>query len=428
MSRLADSFKEERMSDEPVPSCLATDLLAQAQNAIEAELPSDRVHFKEAAKSDRVSKFAIAQEIPGSAENRLPLGSLYQEGFRRHIENLRTCAQPLSGRASGRGSVLSCTAATAGDSSGDTGGLIARANTSDQTATDEIAHGLFQDLLNSDMMEQHPPVSQPQFPSSVRPSPVPLDSTFAHGLPPYIPALLPQQMQPPSTPITSHPASEYVTIRDYRTGVLFPNSYLNLIRESVDPTFSHENWGDNYYFADASPLMYIEDVGSNPNLQTEKEPLHWGLQVQAMAIPWRPEEDIWKSLERTMDRLSGGNGKRERPTPSRQEKGQDLRPLTARTERRQPPPLHHQPSTQEPEQMHLPKTTHGFEWPPLVAPGPLSLPIGIPPLAESDARSDVAVTMKHPPAATRGDVSASQDDKIEMCVATAEPEDCSMGE
>jgi hypothetical protein len=91
MSRLADSFKEERMSDEPVPSCLATDLLAQAQNAIEAELPSDRVHFKEAAKSDRVSK------LPKRFQGQQRIDFLLAHYTKRVLEDIsRTCEPALS--------------------------------------------------------------------------------------------------------------------------------------------------------------------------------------------------------------------------------------------------------------------------------------------------------------------------------------------
>ena len=426
ISRLADPLIEERMNDEPFPNCPAIDLSAQAQNAIEADSPSDRVNIKAAAESDPVTKLAVAQHGPESADIRLSLDASHQQGFGRQVEDLRINAQPLSYRASGRGSVLSCAAASAGDSSGDTEGLIARSRTGEQTATDEIDHDLFQDLLSSDMLEQHPPISPPQFPSSVRSSPVQLDSTFAHGLPSYIPALLPQQMQPPSSPITSHPPFENGTIRDYRTGFAFPNSYLNRLRDSVDPTFSNENWGDNYYFSDASPFTYIEDLKSNPHLQTEKEPLRWGLQVQAMDIPWRPEEDIWKSLQRTMDRLSGGIGERELPSSSQQKKDQEIRPTTSHTERRRPSPLDPEISAQAPEPMNFPRPTQGIEWPPLVAPGPLPIRIGTLPLAESATTSDVAVNVDCSDVATRGDASDREDDETEMCADTAEPEDCSV--
>jgi hypothetical protein len=425
---LADPSKEERMSDEPFPNCPAIDLSAEAQNVREATSPSDGVDINEAARSDPFFKLAIAQHSPESADIRLPLDASYQKGYEKHIEDLRIKAEPLSCHASGRGSILSCAAATVGDSSDDTEGLIERPRTSDQTAKDEIDHDLFQNLLDSDMLDQHSPVSQPQFPLSAGSSPVQLDSAFSHRLPSYIPALLPQQMQPPSTPITSHPSPGYGTIKDYRTGVAFPNRYLDQIRDSVDPNFSNENWGDEYYFGDATPFTYIEDVDSNPHLQTEKEPLHWGMQVRAMAIPWRPEEDIWKSLERAMDRLSGGNGERKLSFPSQQGKRRGIQPITTRNKRHRPSRLDLESRAQAPEQLNFPKPRRVIEWPPLVAPGPPPLPIGTLPLAESATKSEMEVCVERSDVATRGDASLRHDGDTEMGAATAEPEDCSMGE
>jgi hypothetical protein len=282
------------------------------------------------------------------------------------------------------------------------------------------------------MLNQLSPISQPQRPASQKSSSAQLDFTFSPRLPSYIPALLPQQMQPPSTPATSYPPSEYEIIRDYKTGSAFPNRYLNRLRDSVDPTFSNHNWGDEYYFSDATPFTYIEDTISKPHLPAYTPALHWGLKRRADAVPLRPEDDMWKSYQRTMDRLVRGDGERKHPSPSLQEMEQNTRSSPIHTERHRPLPLNLEPSVQAQEMMDFPGPTQGMQWPSLIAPAPHPFRIGTALLAISSTRSEMAADVVRSDSALRsdiatvGDASLHQEDEIWAGAATAESEDVKM--
>lgn len=233
---------------------------------------------------DPVSEPAVAQHSPEAADIRRTLDVSYQKAFVKQVKALLINTEPSSPPVNGQTSASPRTAADT-DASIEPGVPFEQSRTGDQISTDGIDHDFFHRLLSSDVLNQPSPGPQPQCPAAPRLSPAQLDFPSSPTMPSYRSSLLPQEMQPPSTPTTLQPPSEYEIVRDYSTGNIFPNSYLDRIRDSVDSAFSNENWGDEHYFSGPSGFKHLEDFKPNPHHKADRQAVLQGLQLRAMAIP-----------------------------------------------------------------------------------------------------------------------------------------------
>ncbi len=202
----------------------------------------------------------------------------------------------------------------------------------DQPGTDHIDHEFFESLLKSEVINGPQSSSHPLDAVTSQPLPAQLDFPSSPRMPSHRSPLLPQDMQPPSTPIHSYPPGDHETIKDYRNGNIFPSSYLARIRGPVDSTFSNDNWGDEHYFSAPRPFRYLEDFRPNPHHKVDNHAIGKGLHGRAIAIPEQTIEDSLKSFEESLNKLGGGNSGALDPPLSFEEMKQRIQGCIAETE------------------------------------------------------------------------------------------------
>jgi hypothetical protein len=195
-----------------------------------------------------------------------------------------------------------------------------------------------------------------------------LDFRFSPARQPYRSSLFPEEMQPPETIIPLHPHPQSETIKDYYSGEVFPNCYLARIRGQVDPNFSNENWGDEYYFSDSHRFWYNEDYRANPNKPFDCHATQRGLELRARKIPERTGKASWKSFEESIIRVASDEGNEKAKTLTFEEMQQRIQ---QQIQEIKPQLLLRdlQPNVQQQKINHSRKAMQGINVENLVAPG-----------------------------------------------------------
>lgn len=229
-------------------------------------------------------------------------------------------------------------------------------------------HGLFQNLLNSDVLNE--PSSSPNPQDTAPPQIPPTEADFSSSPlePSHRSSLLQEEMQPPLTPTQTEPPREYEPTRHYETGNMFPTSYLSRVRHPVDSTFSNDHWGDAYYFSDPCTFKHTEDFRPDHYHRTDHHAVIRGLKERARTIPERSEEESWKSFDALLRKLGGEKIGRKDPAMA-------LTEMKQRIQRRinetgiLPGPRDLDPTVQEQTTYHSRRAMQGTNAAALIAPG-----------------------------------------------------------
>ncbi|ERF74755.1 hypothetical protein EPUS_04924 [Endocarpon pusillum Z07020] len=195
-----------------------------------------------------------------------------------------------------------------GNASIDLGVLHAQSSTKDQWAADQLDEK-YLELLDPYMLSQHPSDCCPQDSAPIQPLSTKLDVSSSSTNPLQTSPLLTEEMQPLSIQAARHPPTQYEVVRNYWSGEMLSNSYLDRIRGAVDPAFSNDNWGDEYYFTDSVGFKGLKDIKPNSDHKIDDVATLEGLQLRATAIPHRTVEESWNSYYATVDRVANGDRK-----------------------------------------------------------------------------------------------------------------------
>jgi hypothetical protein len=237
--------------------------------------------------------------------------------------------------------------------------------TNGELATGRTDHEFTESVLNSKVLNE---LQYSETAATTPSSELQLDFRFSPARQAYRSSLLPEETQPTETTISLHPHPQSETIKDYYSGEVFPSRYLARIRGQVDPNFSNENWGDEYYFSDSYRFWYIEDYRANPNKRFDCHATQRGLELRARKIPERTGKESWKSFEESIIRVASDEGNEKAKTLTFEEMQQRIQ---QQIQEIKPQPLFRdlQPNVQQQKINHSRKAIQGTNFENLVAPG-----------------------------------------------------------
>ncbi len=213
----------------------------------------------------------------------------------------------------------------------DPGGLHTQPLTNDPPAADQLDEK-FLKLLDPEMLNQHPSGHFPQDSAPSQALSIEIDASFSSTSPLPASQLLPEEIQAPPIRVSQHPATGYEAVKNYWSGKMFSNGYLDEIRGTVDPAFSNDNWGDEYYFSDLVGFKHLEDFEPDSGQRVNDLATLEGLRLRAKAIPHRTAKESWNSYYATMNRVAGGDRKGKAQLLSLEETGQGMRRSTMLTD------------------------------------------------------------------------------------------------
>ena len=344
-------------------------------------------NVKETAESKHFPEPNDPQRNSGTVDSLLTLDASYQETFTKELDLLLIDAGlSLSSPVEGQNFVPTNNAAHT-TSRVDFGAPPVQSQSVNEFAADPVDDEFFQNLLRSDALNQYSSDPRLQPAARSQSSLMQLDFPSFPTMPSDKSSLLPEKMQPPCPPIDLHPPNVYGNVRDYQTGHIFPNSYLDRIRAPVDPTFSNENWGDDYYFSDSCNFRYIEDFKPNPHQGVDREAIFQGLQLRAMSIPERTVEDSWTGFEASLKKLSNEDCKEKNPPTSVDEMERHLQRSILEAGR-QPLPPDLEPAVQIQKIFHSRNAMQGINVATLLAPGINPFRVGTAPFVVESLYND----------------------------------------
>ena len=280
----------------------------KVQKMMKPQSAATQDNGEERVRSDPPAESEVLRENLESVDARFDLDASCEDAFTKQLTNVLympdlTLFPLIDEQAS-----TSAHTAVDGNASIDLGVLHAQSSTKDQSAADQLDEK-FLELLDPYMLNQHPSVCCPQDSAPIQPLSTKLDVSFSSTNPLQTSSLLTEKMQPLSIQTARHPPTKYEVVRNYWTGKMFSNGYLDRIRGAVDPAFSNDNWGDEYYFSGSVGFKRLEDIKPNSDHKIDDIATLEGLQLRAKAIPHRTVEESWNSYYATVDRVADGDRK-----------------------------------------------------------------------------------------------------------------------
>ncbi len=297
---------------------------ANVQEMMKHPLAATQDNEEEGVRSDALADPEVGRQGRGFMDALFDLDESCQDAFTKQLTSVMYMPDlslfPLKDEQYSASTRTTADART----SVDPRGLHTQSFTNNQPAADQLDEN-FLKLLDPDMLNQHPSDPCPQDSAPSQALSVEIDVSFSSTGPLPASQLLPEEMQPPPIQISRHPPIEYEAIKNYWSGKKFSNNYLDEIRGAVDPAFSNENWGDEYYFSGLIGFKHLEDFKHDSEQRVNDIATLEGLQLRANAIPHRTAKESWNSYYATMSRLAGGDRKDKGQILSSEGKGRGIR-------------------------------------------------------------------------------------------------------
>ncbi|KAF7507168.1 hypothetical protein GJ744_010850 [Endocarpon pusillum] len=262
----------------------------------------------ERARSDPPAEFEVLRQNLESVDAPFDLDASCEDAFTEQLANVHCHYMPDLSLFPLIDEQISTSAHTAVDGSAsiDLGVLHAQSSTKDQWAGDQLD----EKFLEPYMLSQHPSDSCPQDSAPIQPLSTKLDVSSSSTNPLQTSSLLTEETQPLSIQAARHPPTQYEVVRNYGSGEMLSNSYLDRIRGAVDPAFSNDNWGDEYYFSGSVGFKGLKDIKPpNSHPKIDDIDILEGLQLRAKAIPHRTVEESWNSYYTIVDRVANEDRK-----------------------------------------------------------------------------------------------------------------------